>query len=128
MLGAARFVQAQRASALKTPRLASTRLVEVIGTFAAPATAAYPGPLGDPHHRTAAPQTGATQRLVVPAALADESSRRLTLDELFAFPEPDQRLARLAHLREDPGGGGDCGGKQEDDVPRPDHRDAALDE
>ena len=60
--------------------------------------------------------------------MADDSPRRLTLEELLAFPEPVQRLARLAELRQYPGGGGDRGGKQEDDVPRPDHRDPVLDQ
>ena len=73
-------------------------------------------------------QTGATQRVVGPAATADDSPRRLTLEELLAFPEPVQRLARLAELRQHPGGGGDRRGKQEDDVPRPDHRDPVLDQ
>ena len=73
-------------------------------------------------------QTGATQRVVGPAAMADDSPRRVTLEELLAFPEPVQRLARLAELRQDPGGGGDRVGKLEDDVPRPEHRDPALDQ
>ena len=37
-------------------------------------------------------QTGATQRIVGPARLPDTSPRRLTLEELLAFPEPAQRL------------------------------------
>ena len=49
--------------------------------------------------------------------MADESSRRLTLEELLAFPEPVQRLARLAELRQRPGGKGDRPGKQEDRFP-----------
>ena len=32
--------------------------------------------------------------------LADDSPRRLTLEELLALPEPGQRLARLAELRQ----------------------------
>ena len=43
--------------------------------------------------------------------LVDESPRRLTLEELLALPEPGQRLARLAELRQDPGGGGDRVGR-----------------
>ena len=65
--------------------------------------------------------------MVGPAETDDDSPRRLTLEELLAFPEPVQRLARLAELRQDPGGGGDREGKQEDDVPRPEHRDPVLD-
>ena len=56
----------------------------------------------------------------------DDSPRRLTLEELLAFPEPVQRLARLAELRQCPGGGGDRPGKVEDEVPCPGHRDPAL--
>ena len=72
-------------------------------------------------------QTGATQRVVGPAAMRDDSPRRLTLEELLAFPEPVQRLARLAELRQCPGGGGDRPGKVEDEVslsgpPRPSAR------
>ena len=73
-------------------------------------------------------QTGPTQRVVVPAAMVDESPRRLTLEKLLAFLEPVQRLARLAELRQDPGGGGDRPGKQEDDVPGPNHRHPVLDQ
>ena len=46
--------------------------------------------------------------------------------ELLAFLEPIQRFARLAELRQHPGGGGDRSGKQEDDVPAPDGRDLVL--
>jgi hypothetical protein len=38
--------------------------------------------------------------VVVPADLIDEPPRRLTLEKLLALAEPDQRLARLAELRE----------------------------
>ena len=65
--------------------------------------------------------------MVGPAETDDDSPRRLTIDELLAFPEPVQRLARLAELRQDPGGRGDRKGKQEDDVPRPERRDPVLD-
>ena len=44
-------------------------------------------------------ETGATQRVIVPITLEDDSPRGQTLDELLAFPEPVQRLARLAELR-----------------------------
>ena len=60
--------------------------------------------------------------------MADVSPRRVTLEELLALPESGQRLARLADLREDPGGGGDRVGKSEDDVPRPERRDPVLDQ
>ena len=59
---------------------------------------------------------------------ADDAPRRLTLEELLALPESGQRLACLADLREDPGGGGDRVGKVEDDVPRPVRRDPVLDQ
>src|SRR4029453_6429891 len=71
-------------------------------------------------------QTGTTQRAVVPAALEDNSPRRLTLEELLAFLEQAERLTRLAKLRQHPGGGGDCGRKHENDVSRPEHRDPVL--
>ena len=65
-------------------------------------------------------QTGAPQRVVVPAELADLTPCRLTLDELLAFLEAVQRPARLAELRQHPGGGGgDRGGKLEADPPSP---------
>ena len=72
-------------------------------------------------------QAGATQRVVVPAAARNGSRRVEALDELLAFPEPVQRLAGLAVLRQDPGGGRE-GTKQVDDVPRPEHRDRVLDQ
>src|ERR1700675_3774348 len=71
-------------------------------------------------------ETGAPQRVVIPTEIRDDFPRRLTLEELLAFPEPAQRLARFAKLRQRPGGGGDRPGKVEDDVPRPDHRDPVL--
>src|ERR1700675_2510545 len=73
-------------------------------------------------------QTGATQR-VVGSAETDASPLCLTLDELLAFPKPVERRARLAELRQRPGGGGDRGGKQgAADVPRLEHRDPVLDQ
>ena len=48
-------------------------------------------------------------------------------EEPLAFAEPAQRLARLAELRQDPGGGGDHVRKQERDVPGPERRDRVLD-
>jgi hypothetical protein len=55
-----------------------------------------------------------------------DSRRPLALEELLAFPEPVQCLARLAELRQCPGGGGDRPGKVEDEVPCPGHRDQAF--
>ena len=51
----------------------------------------------------------------------------MTLEEQLALPEPGQRLARLADLREDPGGGGDHGAKAGGNVPPPERRDPVLD-
>ena len=73
-------------------------------------------------------QTGATHCVIGPAAMADDSPRRLTLEELLAFPDPVQRLARLADLRQRPGGGGDRPGKMDGDVAGPQHRDPVLDQ
>ena len=64
-------------------------------------------------------QTGATHRVVGPATMGDDSPRRLTLEELLAFPDPAQRLARLAELRQRPGGGGDRPGKMDGDISSP---------
>ena len=52
-------------------------------------------------------QTGATQRLVGPATITDIPLRRSMFEELLAFSEPVHCLARLAELRQRPGGGGD---------------------
>src|SRR5262252_1060312 len=52
-------------------------------------------------------QTGATQREAGPGAMADEPPCLLPLDELLAFRETVERLACLAELRQEPGGGGD---------------------
>jgi len=71
-------------------------------------------------------QTGLPQRVVGPGAKGNDASRRLTLEELVAFPEPVQRLARFAELRQCPGRGGDREGKRKDDVPAPEHRDPLL--
>ena len=73
-------------------------------------------------------QSGATQRVVGPAAIAEESPRRLTFEELLALPEPVQRLTGLAELRQCPGRGDHGGAKQVDDVPRPQHRDPVFDQ
>ncbi len=60
--------------------------------------------------------------------MALDDKCHLTFEELLAFPEPVQRLARLADLREDPGGGGDRAGKQDDDVPGSEDRDPVLEQ
>jgi len=44
-------------------------------------------------------QTGARQRVIEPGERREDSARRQTLEERLAFPEPVQRLARLAELR-----------------------------
>ncbi len=67
-------------------------------------------------------QTGTTQRAIGPAAMADNSPRRLTLEELLGLSDPAQRLARLADLRQRPGGGGDRPGKKDGDISSPKHR------
>src|SRR6266849_8153 len=73
-------------------------------------------------------QTRATQRVIGPAAIGDVSPRLVTLEELLAFPEPAQRLARLAELRQCPGREGDREGKHEDGVPGPERRDSVFDQ
>ena len=55
--------------------------------------------------------------------IVDDALRCVVFEELLALSEPGQRLARVAELREDPGGGGDWMGKGEDDIPRPVRRD-----
>src|SRR5262249_18737488 len=49
-------------------------------------------------------QTGATQRVVGPAAIADDPPSRAALEELRAFTDPVQRLAPLTELRQAPTG------------------------
>ena len=66
--------------------------------------------------------------MVGPAAIADDSPCRVMVEELLAFLEPAQRLARLAELSQHPGGGSDRPGKVEDDVSGPDHPDLLLDQ
>jgi hypothetical protein len=73
-------------------------------------------------------QCGPTQHLVGPPDAAKVSPRQMAPGELLAFAEPRQRLARLAHLRENPGGGGDGAGKFLDDIPCPERREAVLDQ
>lgn len=72
-------------------------------------------------------QTGAPQRVIVPAEGRRPIPSLLDARGLFAFLEPRQRLARLADLREDPGGGGDHGAKDGSNAPLPGRRDPALD-
>src|SRR5262245_41132655 len=50
-------------------------------------------------------QPSSTQPQIAPSAEADVSARVLTLLKLLPFPQPAQGLARLAELRQDPGGG-----------------------
>jgi hypothetical protein len=73
-------------------------------------------------------QTSTTQPVVGSRDLAKIPLPRLTLAELTGFPEPDQRLACFADVREDHGGGGEGLGKLKDDVPRPERRDCVLDQ
>src|SRR5437660_10338854 len=73
-------------------------------------------------------QTGAAQGVVGPVVLADDSPRSLALEELLAFPEPIQGLARLVELRADPGRGSDRGRKREDDLPCPVPPDSMLEQ
>src|SRR5215467_223406 len=71
-------------------------------------------------------QAGTTQRVVAPAAVDRDSLGYVTFEELLGLPEPDQRLAHLSALRENPGERGDRGGKAEDDVGRPVRRDPVF--
>ena len=73
-------------------------------------------------------QSRTTQCLVRPPDDTEVSPRHVTLGELLAFPEPGQRLARLADLRESPGGRGDPVGEVEDDVPCPERCEPVLDQ
>jgi hypothetical protein len=73
-----------------------------------------------------AEQQSSTPQLVV--GCEDDSPRNLRLEELLALSELGLRLAHLADLREDPRGGGDHGGKDDGDVPRPEGRDAVLEQ
>src|SRR3954471_3056254 len=72
-------------------------------------------------------QTSATYGAVGPAAMTDDSPRRLMLEELLALSDSVQRLARLADLRQHPSGGGDCPRKMDGDISCPEHRDPVLD-
>src|SRR5215471_18320699 len=73
-------------------------------------------------------QTGAPERLIVPAPMKNDGSRRLTLEKLLTLPQPIQRLAGLAELCQYPGGCCDRRWKHQDDVPGPPHADSMLDE
>ena len=57
-------------------------------------------------------QTRTTHRVVGPAMMGDDSSLRLTLEQLLALPD-QLSPRRLADLRQRPGGGGDRPGKLE---------------
>src|SRR5262249_56967366 len=65
---------------------------------------------------TAEHQRGSTQPLIELSEKADVSPRGLRLTELLTFPDPAQALARLAELRQHPGGEGDRLEKQGGDV------------
>src|SRR5262245_9753243 len=71
-------------------------------------------------------QTSTPHRVVGPAAIADDSLRRLALQMLLALPDPLQGLARFANLRQHPRGRGDRPGKLDGYVSALKHRDPAL--
>src|SRR5882724_3905551 len=60
-------------------------------------------------------QTGTTQRVVGPATMGNDPPRHLTLEQRLALLDQLQCPARVADLRQRPGGGGDRPGKL--DVP-----------
>src|SRR5262245_25000479 len=49
--------------------------------------------------QSAEQQAGATEQVVRPAAMEDDSSRHVAFEEMFAFPQPLQCLACLTALR-----------------------------
>src|SRR4029453_6483929 len=49
-------------------------------------------------------ETGVTQREAGPGDIADVSPRGIQFKQFLALPEPARGLARLAELRQDPGG------------------------
>src|SRR5439155_12222146 len=61
-------------------------------------------------------ETGATRRVVGPAAMTDDPPRRLTFEKLLTLPRPAQRLAGLADLSQRPGGSGDRPGNEDGDI------------
>src|SRR5262249_35539597 len=71
-------------------------------------------------------ETGATQWVAGPGDIADVSLGSMLLKQLLALPEPARSLARLAELRQHPGGVGDREGQDEHDVPGPCHGDVVL--
>ena len=73
-------------------------------------------------------QTGATQRMVVPAAMADESLRRLTLES--CSPSRSRSSASLASpsCARTQAEEATADGSRSDDVPRPEHRNPVLDQ
>src|SRR5262249_43798223 len=73
-------------------------------------------------------EAGSTQPAIGPTAIGDVSPRLVTLEELLAFLEPNQRLGRRAELRQCPSGVGNRERKHEDDVPAPKQRDPAFDQ
>src|SRR5215831_4616690 len=67
-------------------------------------------------------QTGATHRMICPTPMTDDSSRRVTLEQLLDLPDAPERLLRLASLRHRPGGGSDRPGKMDAYISRLEHR------
>src|SRR5215510_4799212 len=72
-------------------------------------------------------QTGATHRMICPTPMTDDSSRRVTLEQLLDLPDAPERLLRLASLRHRPGGGSDRPGKMDAYISRLEHRDPVPD-
>src|SRR5215831_18606835 len=64
----------------------------------------------------------------IPGAIAAEPGCRDTLNELLAFPELVQRLARFAELCQYPGGGCNKKRKPKEAALRPEHRDPVLEQ
>src|ERR1700730_1817119 len=60
---------------------------------------------------SAKPQSGTTHQAEGGPVEGEDPLRCVAVEELLGFPEPGQRLSRLAELCEDPGGGGDHEGK-----------------
>ena len=73
-------------------------------------------------------QTGAPQRVIGRAESGDVAPRRVPFEERRAFSKPSHSLARLAELRQHPGGLGEREGKQDIDVADPIHRDRSADQ
>src|SRR5262245_54989899 len=74
----------------------------------------------------AEPQARMTQHVIVPGAPPDDTVRRMTVEELLAFADSIQSIARLSELRQRPGGEGNPSGKHENDILFTRDRDGAL--